>query len=52
MTLNHTKIGRAVTFMKYLVSVVSLISLPKNLIESKVTFLESNSLNFAALVVN
>ena len=25
MTLNHTELGRAVTFMKYLASVVSLI---------------------------
>ena len=32
MTLNSKKTGRAVTFMKYLASVVSLINLPKHLI--------------------
>ena len=31
MTPNRVKLGRAVTFMKYLTSVVSLIFLPKTL---------------------
>ena len=50
MTLNRVKLGRAVTFMKYLASVVSLIFLPKTLIWNQMTFLASNSLNFAELV--
>ena len=52
MTLNYVKLGRAVTFMKYLDSVVFLIFLPKTLIWKKITFLASNSLNLAELVVN
>ena len=52
MTLNHVKLGRAVTFMKYFASVVSLIFLPKTLIWNQITFLVSNSLNFAELVKN
>ena len=52
MTLNHVKLGRAVTFMEYLASVVSLIFLTKTLISNKITFPASNSLNFAGLVKN
>ena len=52
MTLNCIKLGRAVTFMKYLASVVSLIFLPKTLIWNKITFRLSNLLNLAELVVN
>ena len=52
MTLNRVKLGRAVTFMKYLASVVSLIFLPKTLIWNKTTFPASNSLNLAELVVS
>ena len=52
MTLNCVKLGRAVTFMKYLASVVSLIFLVKTLIWNKITFPASNLLNFAELVVN
>ena len=52
MTFNRIKLGRAVTFMKYLDSVVSLIFLPKTLIWNKITFPASNSLNFAELVEN
>ena len=52
MTLNRVKLGRAVTFMKYLASVVSLIFLPKALIWNKITFLASNLLNFVELVKN
>ena len=29
MTLNHVKLGRAVTFMKYFAGVVALIFLPE-----------------------
>ena len=52
MTLNCVKLGRAVTFMKYLAGVVSLIFLAKTLIWNKITFPASNSLNLAELVVN
>ena len=52
MALNRVKLGRAVTFMKYLASVVSLIFLPKIFIWNKTPFLPSNSLNLAELVVN
>ena len=52
MTLNRVKLGRAVTFMKYLASVVSLIFLPKTLIWNKITFPASNLLSLAELVVN
>ena len=52
LTLNCVKLGRTVTFMEYLASVVSLIFLPKTLNWSKITFLESNPLNVAELVVN
>ena len=52
MTLNCVKLMRAVTFMKYLAAVVSLIFLPKTLILNKITFSASNLLNFAELVEN
>ena len=40
MTLNREKLGRAVTFMKYFASVVSLILLPKNNL-NQINFAES-----------
>ena len=52
MTLNSVKLRRAVTFMKYLASQVSLIFLAKTLISNKIAFQASNSLNLAELVVN
>ena len=52
MTLNCVKLGRAVTFMKYLASVVSLIFLPKTLNWNKITSPVPNLLNLAELVVN
>ena len=52
MTLNRVKLGRAVTFMKYLARVVSLIFLRKILISNKITFRLSDSLNLAGLLVN
>ena len=52
MTLNRTKLGRAVTFMKYLAGVVSLIFLTKTLIWNKITFPASNLQNFAELAEN
>ena len=52
MTLNRVKLGRAVTFMKYLTSVVSLIFIAITVIWNKITLLASNSLNLAKLVVN
>ena len=52
MTHSRVKLGRAVTFMKFLASAVSLIFLPKTLIWNKITFPASNSLNLAELVEN
>ena len=52
MTLNRLKLGCAVTFMKYLASVVSLILLTKTLIGNKITLRLSNLLNLAELVLN
>ena len=52
MTLNRLKLGRTVTFMKYLASVVSFIFLPKTLTWNKITFPTSTLLNFAELVEN
>ena len=52
MTLNRVKLPRAVTFMKYLASVVSLTFLLKNLIWNEITFPTSNVLNLVELVVN
>ena len=50
--LSRVKLGRVVTFLKYLARVVSLIFLAKTLIWNKVTFPASSSLNFAELVKN
>ena len=52
MTLNYVKLERAVTFMKYLASIVRLVSLAETLVWNKFTFLTSNLLNFAELVEN
>ena len=52
MTLNRIKLGRAVTFTKYLASIISLIFLAKTLFWNIATFPASNSLNLAELVVN
>ena len=52
MIPNRVKLGRAVTFMKYLSGVVSLIFLPKALIRNKIKSTTSNLLNFAELVEN
>ena len=52
MTLNCLKLGRAVIFMKYVASVISLIYLAKTLIWNKITFTAPNLLNLAQLVVN
>ena len=38
MTLNRVKLGRAVTFIKYLASVLSFIFLALALISNKITF--------------
>ena len=45
-------LGRAVTFMKYLASVVSFLFLAKTLIWNKIIFPALNWLNLAELVVN
>ena len=50
MTLDCIKLRRAITFMKYLANVVSLIFLPKTW--NKATFLASNLLNFSELLEN
>ena len=47
MTLNRVKLGHAVTFIKYVASVVSLIFIAKNLIWNKITFPTSNLSNLA-----
>ena len=52
MTLDCVKLERAISFMEYLASVVSLIFLPKTLIWNKITFSLSNSLNLVELLVN
>ena len=52
MTYNCIKLGRAVTFMKYVASVVSLIYLTKLLTWNKIAFRLLISLNFVELVVN
>ena len=52
MTLNRLKLEHAVTFMKYLASVVSLIFLVKTLIWNKINFPTSNLLNLSDLVKN
>ena len=52
MTLNHVKVVRAVTFMKYLANAVFLIFLSKTLISNKTAFSALNSMNFAELVEN
>ena len=52
MTLNGVNLGRAVTFMKYFASVVSLIFLMKILIWNKIAFPASNLLNIDKLVGN
>ena len=52
MILNRVKLGRVLTFIKHLSSVVSLIFLALTLIWSKITLPAYNSLNLAELVVN
>ena len=52
MTLNHIKLGRGVTFRKYLASLVSLVFLWKTLIWIKIMFPASNLLKFAEMVEN
>ena len=52
MTYNRLKLGRTVTFMKYLASVVSLIFLAKTLIWNKINFPTLNLMNLAELVEN
>ena len=52
MTLNCVKLGQAITFTKYVASIVSLIFLVKTLIWIKITFPASNLLNLAQLLVN
>ena len=50
--LKLRKLGRAVTFMKYLGGVVSLILLATTLIWNKIAFPASNLQNFAELIEN
>ena len=52
MALNRETVARAVTFMKYLASLVALIFLQKFIIWNKTMFWLSNLLNLAELVVN
>ena len=50
MTLNHVTLGYAVTFVKLLASVLSLIFLQETLIWNKIVLLASNLLNLSDLV--
>ena len=52
MALSRVKLERAVTFMKHLIRVISLIFLLKTLILNKILFRLSNSFSLAELVVN
>ena len=52
MALNLVKLGRAVTFIKYLYVIVPLIFLSKTFVWNKITLRLSNSLNLAELMVN
>ena len=52
MTLNRLKLGRAVSFIEYIASVVSLIFLAKTLIWNKINFPTLNLMNLAELVEN
>ena len=52
MTPNGEKLALAVTFMKDLASIASVIFLQETLIWNKTTFPASNSLNLAGQVVN
>ena len=52
MIPDRVKLGWAVTLMKYLASVVSLIFLPKTLTWNKITFPALHSLSFVELVEN
>ena len=51
MIINHVRLGRTVTFVKYLTSAVSLIFLPKTLTLNKIRHLPSSLLRLAELVV-
>ena len=52
ITINRAKLERAVTFMKYLASIISSIFLRKTLIWNKIMFPAPNLLKFAELVGN
>ena len=52
MIVNRLKLWRAITFMKYLASVVSLIFPAKTLIWNKINFPTLNLMNLAELVEN
>ena len=52
MSLNRGKLRCAVTFIKYLASVVTLIFLALTLIWNKITFPTQKTLHLAQLVVN
>ena len=52
MTVNCLKLGPAVSFMKYLASVLSLIFLAKTLIWNKINFPTLNLMDLAELMEN
>ena len=52
MILHCVKLGRAITFMKYLANTVSITFPAKTLIWNKTTFPASDSLNLEELVVS
>ena len=50
--MNRVKLGREVTFAKYLASVVCLVFPLESLIWNEITFPATNSPNLAKLMVN
>ena len=52
MTVNCLKLGPAVSFMKYLASVLSFIFLAKTLIWNKINFPTLNLMDLAELMQN
>ena len=52
MTVNRLKLRLAVSFMKYLASVLSLIILAKTLIWNKINFPTLNLMDLAGLIAH
>ena len=52
MALNRPKLRCAITFTKYLASLVCLLLLSEILVQNKITFWALNSLNLSEMVAN